>query len=81
MLTARDLDVPYPSMDHFPLLVLITGLAGHAPAMNQPSAATMTTQRFEEKDRNVNWRKTVALYSKTIGKNLNASLTGAFTLL
>ena len=30
---------------------------------------------FGEKDRNVNWRKTVALYSKTIGKNPNASLT------
>jgi pimeloyl-ACP methyl ester carboxylesterase len=30
---------------------------------------------FGEKDRNVNWRNTVALYSKTIGKNPNASLT------
>jgi uncharacterized protein len=30
---------------------------------------------FGEKDRNVNWRNTVTLYSKTIGKNPNASLT------
>ena len=30
---------------------------------------------FGEKDRNVNWRNTVALYSKTIGKNPDASLT------
>jgi pimeloyl-ACP methyl ester carboxylesterase len=30
---------------------------------------------FGEKDRNVNWRKTMTLYSKTIGKNPNASLT------
>jgi hypothetical protein len=30
---------------------------------------------FGEKDRNVNWRNTVALYSKTIGKNPKASLT------
>jgi len=30
---------------------------------------------FGEKDRNVNWRNTVALYSETIGKNPNASLT------
>jgi len=30
---------------------------------------------FGERDRNVNWRNTVALYSKTIGKNPNASLT------
>jgi fermentation-respiration switch protein FrsA (DUF1100 family) len=30
---------------------------------------------FGEKDRNVNWRNTVPLYSKTIGKNPNASLT------
>ena len=30
---------------------------------------------FGEKDRNVNWRATVTLYSKTIGKNPNASLT------
>jgi uncharacterized protein len=30
---------------------------------------------FGEKDRNVNWRNTVALYSKTIGENQNASLT------
>ena len=30
---------------------------------------------FGEKDRNVNWRSTEALYSKTIGKNPNASLT------
>src|SRR5215469_18122646 len=30
---------------------------------------------FGEKDRNVNWRSTVALYSQTIGKNPNASLT------
>ena len=30
---------------------------------------------FGEKDRNVNWRNTLALYSKTIGKNPNASLT------
>jgi len=33
--------------NHFLLLVLITGLAGHAPATQQPSAATMTTQNFE----------------------------------
>jgi pimeloyl-ACP methyl ester carboxylesterase len=30
---------------------------------------------FGEKDRNVNWRNTVALYSKTIGKNPSANLT------
>ncbi len=30
---------------------------------------------FGEKDRNVNWRNTVALYSKTIGENPKASLT------
>ncbi len=30
---------------------------------------------FGERDRNVNWHNTVALYSKTIGKNQNASLT------
>jgi alpha-beta hydrolase superfamily lysophospholipase len=30
---------------------------------------------FGEKDHNVNWRTTMALYSKTIGKNPNASLT------
>ena len=30
---------------------------------------------FGEKDRNVNWRNTVPLYSETIGKNPNASLT------
>jgi fermentation-respiration switch protein FrsA (DUF1100 family) len=30
---------------------------------------------FGEKDRNVNWRNTVALYSETIDKNPNASLT------
>lgn len=30
---------------------------------------------FGEKDRNVNWRNTVALYSQTIGKNPHASLT------
>jgi len=30
---------------------------------------------FGEKDRNVNWRSTVALYSQTIGKNAKASLT------
>jgi alpha-beta hydrolase superfamily lysophospholipase len=30
---------------------------------------------FGEKDRNVNWRNTVPLYSKTIGENPNASLT------
>ncbi len=30
---------------------------------------------FGERDRNVNWRNTVALYSETIGKNPNASLT------
>jgi len=30
---------------------------------------------FGEKDCNVNWRSTVALYSETIGKNPNASLT------
>lgn len=49
MLTPRDLGVPYPSMklNRFLLLVLITGLAGNAPATHQPSAATMTTQRFE----------------------------------
>lgn len=29
---------------------------------------------FGEKDRNVDWRKTMALYAKTIGKNRNASL-------
>jgi alpha-beta hydrolase superfamily lysophospholipase len=29
---------------------------------------------FGEKDRNVNWRNTLRLYSKTIGKNPNASL-------
>jgi hypothetical protein len=49
MLTLRDVGVPYPSMklNHFLLLVLITGLAGDAPATQQPSAATMTTQKFE----------------------------------
>jgi fermentation-respiration switch protein FrsA (DUF1100 family) len=30
---------------------------------------------FGEKDRNVNWRNTMRLYSETIGKNPNASLT------
>jgi pimeloyl-ACP methyl ester carboxylesterase len=30
---------------------------------------------FGEKDRNVNWRNTVALYSGTIGKNPNSNLT------
>lgn len=30
---------------------------------------------FGEKDRNVDWRKTMALYSQTIGKNPKASLT------
>ncbi len=30
---------------------------------------------FGERDRNVNWRNTVALYSRTIGKNPNANLT------
>jgi len=30
---------------------------------------------FGEKDNNVNWRNTAALYSRTIGKNPNASLT------
>lgn len=30
---------------------------------------------FGEKDRNVNWRNTAALYANTIGKNPNASLT------
>lgn len=33
--------------NHFLLLVLITGLAGHASAMHRPSAETMTTQKFE----------------------------------
>ena len=30
---------------------------------------------FGEKDRNVNWRSTMTLYSKTIGQNPDASLT------
>jgi pimeloyl-ACP methyl ester carboxylesterase len=30
---------------------------------------------FGEKDRNVNWRNTVALYTRTIGENPNAGLT------
>ncbi|HKV64543.1 MAG TPA: alpha/beta hydrolase [Candidatus Acidoferrum sp.] len=34
-------------LNHFLLLVLITGLAGHAPATQKQSAATMTTQKFE----------------------------------
>jgi len=48
MLTPRDLGtLPVYEVEHFLLLVLITGLAGHAPAAHQPSATTMTTQRFE----------------------------------
>jgi hypothetical protein len=30
---------------------------------------------FGEKDRNVNWRQTTALYNKTIGRNSKASLS------
>jgi hypothetical protein len=30
---------------------------------------------FGEKDANVNWRKTIALYKETIGKKPNAGLT------
>jgi pimeloyl-ACP methyl ester carboxylesterase len=54
-----------------------TGLMIYVPhfervlaGMNVPVLAI-----FGEKDRNVNWRNTVALYSKTIGKNPKASLT------
>ena len=48
MMRPRDVGVPYLSMklNHVLLLALITGLVGHAPATDQRSAATMTTQKF-----------------------------------
>lgn len=54
-----------------------TGLMIYVPHFQQMLARVNVPVLaiFGEKDRNVNWRATEALYSKTIGKNPNASLT------
>lgn len=54
-----------------------TGLMIYVPHFQQMLAQVNVPVLaiFGEKDRNVNWRATEALYSKTIGKNPNSSLT------
>jgi fermentation-respiration switch protein FrsA (DUF1100 family) len=52
------------------LMIYIDNFRGLLKNINCPVLAI-----FGEKDANVDWRKTKALYSETIGKNKNSSLT------
>jgi uncharacterized protein len=52
------------------LMIYVPQFEGVLSRVNVPILAV-----FGEMDRNVNWRDTISLYSRTIGKNPNASLT------